>query len=141
MRTEIQKTREAARQEPWQKARHQARHQARWHDTSHGTQQGVRWLSGVLYRSIGWRVAGVAIAAAGLLLGSALVVASISSMRAERRLLDDDVRGKVDHVDQAMVASYASLVKLKSFPTRYEPGAGLVIPTRSEPGGGERVRG
>ncbi|MCA3226944.1 MAG: hypothetical protein ING52_15800 [Burkholderiales bacterium] len=31
--------------------------------------------------------------------------------------------------------------KTESFPTRYEPGAGLVIPTRSEPGGGERVRG
>ncbi|MFN9574125.1 MAG: serine hydrolase [Betaproteobacteria bacterium] len=38
---------------------------------------------------------------------------------------------------------YGSLaqVKRQSFPTRYEPGAGLVIPTRSEPGGGERVRG
>jgi hypothetical protein len=33
------------------------------------------------------------------------------------------------------------MIKSQSFPTRYEPGAGLVIPTRSEPGGGERVRG
>ena len=35
-----------------------------------------------------------------------------------------------------LTAMYAAEVKGESFPTRYEPGAGLVIPMRNEPGRG-----